>query len=525
MKNERQIRFLVRALYKKVKETKDERYGLFYGAIDPDALEDDARRLTAGDLANVAHSVLRHNKEINGCEIVESYIAPVNFKIAETPVQKNSWVLTLKIADLELWREIESENFGGFEFLVSISDFETLTEESSSTANEADIADLKHSRDIERLIQIYQIATDRRASAAQEALLEIGEPSAAAVRELFLDESADSFKRIGAARMLVAICGRKSVDLLTSVLLDKNADGFTRTSITSILADIGDRRAATALQEIIIDEKDLPALRVFAGTALERLVSWERIDPSVREVITDIELLTKSYIPITSTQDAERMIEDGTYHFPFYGFLLYTEKDKDFARFVRSNWQWLHDLSGEQCLVSAFEDPKKWGEDERWKLYWRERIGSDKFNLKMMKSMELKPVDRNLAFRLADILLIKKTELPCIVFVDTDSPLEAITIPIVVDKTEYADFLKDLFTVVTSAAQAEKGRKLRSLKTQWRVRWALWKTRRGAKLLQGKIMEWGSVLKEFDEAADIIAFLIKWSPLLAAIAVYSIHVL
>lgn len=381
----------------------------------------------------------------------------------------------------------------------------------------ADIQELKRAQNIKALIGIYLQGNNTRAWEAREALIEIGEPAAEAIRSILLDQSIHSCERSGAAEMLAVICGSGAIESLASVLLNKNDDGFIRDCIPATLGDLGYEKAIASLSKVITDEEEDEMLRVFAGTALERIVPWEKIDPPVREVITEIGPTEfKSFVPATNIQDVEQMIEEGTYRYPLYAFLLYTEIDKDFSRFVDSKGRWLHDLSGEQCLISAFENPERWGEG--WKNYWKEKIGSDEFDLKSMKWAELTPLDRNNAFRLAESLDLDKNLLPCIVFVDPDSSHEIMSVPVISDPAEYANFFKDIFTAVRRVSQARKGQKLRDLKKAWLKYLLKWSAQQNAKLLTGKIEKWGSVLKELDDKTTFISLLIKYSPLITMLA-------
>lgn len=139
------------------------------------------------------------------------------------------------------------------------------------------------------------------------------------------------------------------------------------------------------------------------------------------------------------------------------------------------------------------------------------RLGPD-FDLKMVKWMELTPVDRDIAFGLAEGLHVDKNLLPCIVFVDPDSIHEVLSIPVMAGVTEYDDFFKDLFTAFQRASRVKEGQKVRDLKKAWLKYWLKWSTHQKAKHLQGKMKKWGSILVEFDETMDILSILVKYIP-------------
>jgi hypothetical protein len=383
----------------------------------------------------------------------------------------------------------------------------------SGETDSLDVQELKRVHDVGKLIAIYRNKRDTRSDEARDSLIEIGEPAAAAIQSWLLDKSASD--RLQAAYLLVDICGPKAIEPLASVMLDKEDDIMVRDFMPYILGNLGDIKAVTPLSQLILDEDESEMLRVFAGAHLETLLPWEKIDPRVREVITEIGPTEfKAIVPVTNRQDLQKMLEDGTYRYPLYAFLLYTEVDKTFARFVNTKGRWLHELSGEECLIGTVENPKKWGGG--WQNYWKEKLGTD-FDLKMMKWMELTPVDRDIAFGLAEELHVDKNLLPCIVFVDPDSIHEVLSIPVIADTAEYADFFKDLFTAVQRASKVKEGQKVRDLKKAWLKYWLKWSAHQKAKLLQGKMKKWGSILVEFDETTSILSILAKYLPLIAAL--------
>ena len=59
---------------------------------------------------------LNHNSLIprNKLSVVESYLAPMDFKIGEYSVSKGDWVLVTKIFDDELWEAVENGELQGY---------------------------------------------------------------------------------------------------------------------------------------------------------------------------------------------------------------------------------------------------------------------------------------------------------------------------------------------------------------------------------------------------------------------------
>ena len=58
-----------------------------------------------------------------GVELVESYIAPVNLKFDDGPVEKGSWVMVVKILDDDVWKGVKDGEITGFSIgaLVTIA--------------------------------------------------------------------------------------------------------------------------------------------------------------------------------------------------------------------------------------------------------------------------------------------------------------------------------------------------------------------------------------------------------------------
>lgn len=59
--------------------------------------------------------------------------------------------------------------------------------------------------------------------------------------------------------------------------------------------------------------------------------------------------------------------------YPLNAFFLYSDMDEDLAEFVKEKGYWLHCLSGNDCLIGAFENPEHWGTG--WKNHWQEKLG------------------------------------------------------------------------------------------------------------------------------------------------------
>lgn len=197
------------------------------------------------------------------------------------------------------------------------------------------------------------------------------------------------------------------------------------------------------------------------------------------------------------TPGAAKTLHDLYGSYPLYAFFLYSERDKDLFEFIRLNGQWLHRLSGEDCLIGVFEKPGTWGAG--WERYWREKLGSD-FSQISDEWMKLTPFDRNIAFSLADLLEVEKNTLPCIVFMESSSQKEVMYIPIITDKSNYSKYFQDIFTAVRSAIKkAPAGNRLQAFHSKWRKVWIKWILPEKTKGMAKSLQEWGSIIKETTE--------------------------
>jgi hypothetical protein len=97
-----------------------------------------------------------------------------------------------------------------------------------------------------------------------------------------------------------------------------------------------------------------------------------------------------------------------------YAFFLYTNEDKNIARYVRENFFELNRLSEEKCLIFLMENPPKSPLDEaRAREYWREV----EFKTQVWTGFtEVMPYDKSTAHEIARYLGIHPTDIPCITF-------------------------------------------------------------------------------------------------------------
>jgi 2'-5' RNA ligase len=100
----------------------DEHRQLVYGVVlEPDMIDSQLDVMRASEIEAAAHYYLnfsrvvgdRHRKKANA-EVVESYIAPVDFDLNGQRVKKGSWVLVVHITDPYLWQQVKQGLYTGF---------------------------------------------------------------------------------------------------------------------------------------------------------------------------------------------------------------------------------------------------------------------------------------------------------------------------------------------------------------------------------------------------------------------------
>lgn len=195
---------------------------------------------------------------------------------------------------------------------------------------------------------------------------------------------------------------------------------------------------------------------------------------------------------------AEDLIRGTSYNgkagsYPLYAFFLYSDMDEDLAEFIKKKGYWLHCLSGDDCLIGAFENPEDWGRG--WKNHWQEKLGFLYWSAQE-EWTKLEACDRNLAFCLADNLGIEKNALPCMVFAESSFSTRILCLPIVADRDDYQKYFQDIFAAVSTAAKADTGCRLQTLQSEWGKIWRKWILPKKIENLSETIQEWGSIIRE-----------------------------
>ncbi|MBW2672593.1 MAG: hypothetical protein JRD89_04140, partial [Deltaproteobacteria bacterium] len=100
----------------------DEEQRLVYGVVlEPDTVDTQGDTISADEIEAAAHRFLvksrvvgdRHSKRAKA-EVVESYIAPMDFEWGGQKVKKGSWILGVHISDGRLWQAVKKGEYTGF---------------------------------------------------------------------------------------------------------------------------------------------------------------------------------------------------------------------------------------------------------------------------------------------------------------------------------------------------------------------------------------------------------------------------
>lgn len=102
---------------------KDDAKRIVYGVVmTPDLEDSQGDVVSAAEIEKAAHRFLteyrqhdvQHDEALAGVETVESWIAPVDFKIAGSDVKKGSWVLATHISDDGVWARVQKDEITGY---------------------------------------------------------------------------------------------------------------------------------------------------------------------------------------------------------------------------------------------------------------------------------------------------------------------------------------------------------------------------------------------------------------------------
>ena len=89
---------------------------------EPDSVDSQNDYATAHEIRKAAHRYMMesgrfkvmHKDAVEGVRMLETYIAPVNFRMGDQMIRKGSWVIVLKVLDADLWKQVKEGKITGF---------------------------------------------------------------------------------------------------------------------------------------------------------------------------------------------------------------------------------------------------------------------------------------------------------------------------------------------------------------------------------------------------------------------------
>jgi len=95
---------------------------LVYGVVmEPEVEDTQGDIISEEEIKKTAHDFMQssrrmgisHKRELTA-NPVESYLAPLNFRLEGQDVKKGSWILGVKILDPQVWKDVESGLYHSF---------------------------------------------------------------------------------------------------------------------------------------------------------------------------------------------------------------------------------------------------------------------------------------------------------------------------------------------------------------------------------------------------------------------------
>ena len=132
-----------------------------------------------------------------------------------------------------------------------------------------------------------------------------------------------------------------------------------------------------------------------------------------------------------------------------YAFFLYTNEDRNIARYIREYFHELDRLSGNGVLIFLIDKPPKtWEEEAKIRDYWREFT----FRTRVWEGFkEVIPYDRSRAYEIAEFFGIRPRLIPCIVFFRNINEREILFYPL--DNSWFDERLTNEFRELFSAVR------------------------------------------------------------------------
>ena len=136
--------------------------------------------------------------------------------------------------------------------------------------------------------------------------------------------------------------------------------------------------------------------------------------------------------------------------FKLYAYILYSSMDDELADWISKTGNWLGEISGDDCYIIVFENPKFWG--DLWKDHLEHILGKTDFERIYEEWINKDSSYRDLSYKVAENLGIEDTTVfPAIIFVNSLDSKEYLIEPITMEKENFRPYFEKLFSIVRSS--------------------------------------------------------------------------
>ena len=107
--------------YADIFKADDEKHLIYGVVLEPGSVDAQNDTISAEEIERVAHVYLQNSRIVgNGhrskakADVVESFIAPINYEFGDQKITKGTWVMVVKVNDDKLWEGVKEKLYTGF---------------------------------------------------------------------------------------------------------------------------------------------------------------------------------------------------------------------------------------------------------------------------------------------------------------------------------------------------------------------------------------------------------------------------
>jgi hypothetical protein len=104
-----------------IRKMDDEHRLVYCVVLEPDTVDLQEDVVSVETIEKACHTFLVRSRVVGDqhltkadADVVESYIAPVDFEMEGQLVRKGSWIMAVKVHDEVLWKSVKSGEYSGF---------------------------------------------------------------------------------------------------------------------------------------------------------------------------------------------------------------------------------------------------------------------------------------------------------------------------------------------------------------------------------------------------------------------------